>query len=318
MLDDHPINAQSLEKHYGIKGKTLQRQYKESLSDFKSWTQKEHAKNYLLFPDNIGPFLSIDETALSKGELYTILTNKCKRGKKGSIVAMAKGTKAEVIIDIINHIPKVKRDLVQEVTLDMAASMNMIIKRCFTKATRVTDRFHVQKLAFEAVQEIRIKHRWEALEEENQNKEPVTFENGDSPKQLLARCRYLLFKSSSKWTPSQIIRSKLLFKEYPSINAAYKLSMQLSSIYEHTKEKGIALTKMARWFNQVEKSQFSSFKTIKKTFYNHYQSILNYFDSRSTNAAAESFNAKIKDFRRSFRGVRDISFFLFRITKIFA
>ncbi|WP_430812559.1 MULTISPECIES: transposase [unclassified Carboxylicivirga] len=39
---------------------------------------------------------------------------------------------------------------------------------------------------------------------------------------------------------------------------------------------------------------------------------------RSTNAAAESFNAKIKDFRRQFRGVKDVNFFLYRLCKIYA
>ena len=51
------------------------------------------------------------------------------------------------------------------------------------------------------------------------------------------------------------------------------------------------------------------------TFMNN---ILNYFDNRSTNASAESFNAKVKAFRSQFRGVRDISFFIFRLAKIFA
>ncbi|WP_443940020.1 transposase [Pedobacter sp. MW01-1-1] len=46
--------------------------------------------------------------------------------------------------------------------------------------------------------------------------------------------------------------------------------------------------------------------------------ILNYFDNKSTNASAESFNAKIKAFRAQFRGVGDINFFLFRLTKLFA
>jgi hypothetical protein len=39
--------------------------------------------------------------------------------------------------------------------------------------------------------------------------------------------------------------------------------------------------------------------------------------NRDTNAAAESFNAKLKDFRAQFRGVLDIKFFLFRVAKIF-
>ncbi|WP_462429560.1 transposase, partial [Butyricimonas virosa] len=46
--------------------------------------------------------------------------------------------------------------------------------------------------------------------------------------------------------------------------------------------------------------------------------ILNFFNNRSTNASAESFNAKLKDFRAQFWGVLDIKFFLFRVAKIFA
>ncbi|WP_165589534.1 transposase, partial [Myroides marinus] len=50
----------------------------------------------------------------------------------------------------------------------------------------------------------------------------------------------------------------------------------------------------------------------------HYNEIINYFNNRSTNASAESFNAKIKYFRMMYRGVRDKKFFLFRLTKLFA
>ena len=53
-------------------------------------------------------------------------------------------------------------------------------------------------------------------------------------------------------------------------------------------------------------------------FENHSERILNYFENRSTNAAAESFNAKLKAFRASFRGVSDMKFFLYRVTKIYA
>ena len=51
---------------------------------------------------------------------------------------------------------------------------------------------------------------------------------------------------------------------------------------------------------------------------NNYRDIVNYFDNRCTNASAESFNAIIKAFRSQFRGVRDISFFIFRLAKLFA
>ncbi|TDD98789.1 DDE transposase, partial [Flavobacterium cellulosilyticum] len=80
------------------------------------WNQKPHAKKWLIFPDNIGKRLSIDETSLSNGELYTILTNKSAKGKKGTIVAMVAGTKAETVIAIIEKIPLKQRNLVTEIT----------------------------------------------------------------------------------------------------------------------------------------------------------------------------------------------------------
>ena len=60
------------------------------------------------------------------------------------------------------------------------------------------------------------------------------------------------------------------------------------------------------------------FHIVLDTFKENYLTIMNYFDNRSTNASAESFNAKVKAFRNQFRGVRDISFFIFRLAKIFA
>ncbi|MBI9068006.1 MAG: transposase, partial [Salinivirgaceae bacterium] len=54
------------------------------------------------------------------------------------------------------------------------------------------------------------------------------------------------------------------------------------------------------------------------TVYSHYPEILNYFDNRSTNASAESFNAKLKAFRATLRGVNDASFFMYRVAKIYA
>lgn len=200
-----------------------------------------------MFSNNIGSHLSLDETAFSNGDLYTILTNKKAKGRKATIVAMVKGTKAETVIKILHKTPLKQRKKVKEVTLDMAGNMGLIIRKSFPNATLVIDRFHVQKLALDALQEIRIKHRWEALDAENdaiendRNKSlkhiPELLPNGDTLKQLLARSRYLLYKSSSKWTENQSKRAVILFKQYPDLEKAYKLCQNLSWIFNNTKDK---------------------------------------------------------------------------------
>ena len=281
-----------------------------------------------MFPENIGNHLSLDETAFSNGELYTILTNKKAKGKKGAIVAMVKGTKADVVINVLNKLSLKIRSKVVEVTLDMAGNMGLIVKKSFPNAVLVIDRFHVQKLALDALQEIRIKHRWEAIDKENDAIEqsrntrlkyvPEMLSNGDTLKQLLAKSRYLLYSKSDKWTKNQSERAKVLFEIYPDIEKGYNLCQNLSWIFTKTRDKTTALIRLAKWDEKVRQAKFKSFNTIARTMSIHYQNILNYFDNRSTNASAESFNAKIKAFRTQFRGVRDIQFFLFRLTNIFA
>jgi len=327
-LDNHPVSCYQLGHYFQIDGKQLQDQYKDHISDFHQWDQKEHAGDWMFFPSNMGEYLSIDETALSGGELYTIVTNKAAKGRKGSIVAMLKGTQAQQIITVLERIPLRQRNKVKEVTLDMAANMAKAVRRCFPLARRVVDRFHVQKLASDAVQELRIRYRWEVLEEENRliaearkNKQayqPEVFSNGDTLKQLLARSRYLLFKHESKWSPSQRERADIIFPRYPLLQKAYQLAIRLSSIFTICKSKTQAFKRLALWYNDVEASAIDSFSTVARSIHSHYEYILNFFDNRSTNASAESFNAKIKAFRATSRGVRDTSFFLFRLAKIYA
>jgi transposase len=113
---------------------------------------------------------------------------------------MIKGTQSDFVITHLLKISKKLRMKVNEITLDMAGSMKRIAQRCFPDAVQVIDRFHVQKLSIEALQEIRIRHRWEAIEMENNpfnshSAETEVFANGDTRKQLLARSRYLLYKS---------------------------------------------------------------------------------------------------------------------------
>ena len=290
--------------------------------------QKEHSQDWLLYGENLGTYLSLDETSVSNGELYTIITNKEANGKQGCIVAIVKGTKADDVIQVLKKISVESRNMVKEVTVDMAGSMNLIAKKCFPKTEIVIDRFHVQKLASEAVQEERIRLRWEIIDAENnaieeaRKKEkaykPVLLNNGDTHRQLLARGRYLLFKPKAKWTARQIERAEILFDLYPTIEKAYNLSQSLSYIFENNTNKDVARLKLAHWYNKVENSEFKSFNTIARSVQMHYESILNYFNNRSTNASAESFNAKIKEFRASFRGVRDVKFFLYRLTKLYA
>lgn len=313
---------------YGVDGKKLSSWYKYFLSRYQGWEQLHHASEYVLFKENLGERLSMDETSLSQGELYTIITNKSAHGGKGSLVAMIKGTKSEDVIYYLNHLPRTKRLKVKEITIDLSPSMRLIAKQAFPNATIVSDRFHVQKLMNEAVSDLRVDFRWQAIDQENKEialaKElgrkfiSHTFENGDTRRQLLARSRHVVMKHHSRWTDSQKRRARILFREYPAIEEAYNVSMKLTDIFNTKCNKGIALTKLARWYDEVERLNCKFFNSVIQTMQNNYATIVNYFENRSTNASAESFNAKVKAFRSQFRGISDIPFFIFRLATLFA
>ena len=327
-METSPVTCRTLEEYYHVDGHTFEKQYKEILSGFREWDQLEHADEWLLFPENIGPRLAIDESSLSNGELYTFVTNRDANTRERSLVAVVAGTKSEDVIDVLNRIDEELRHTVTEVTLDLSDSMRKIVRAAFPKADRVIDRFHIQKLACEAVQELRIKHRWNAIQQANDEMEeaklcdreyvPFRYMNGDTRKELLIRSRYLLYKSANKWTERQKQRAAILFKEYPDIKTAYGLCHSLRMIFSKNTIKDAARLSMARWYNKVEDSGLHSFNVIAATFHEHYNEILNFYNNRSSNAMAESFNAKIKLFRANLRGVVDKKFFLFRIANLFA
>ena len=103
-METSPVTCRTLEAYYHINAHTFEKQYKETLSGFRSWEQLAHADTWLLFPENIGPHLAIDESSLSNGELYTFVTNRDRHTGEGSLVAVVSGTKSEDVIQVLKLI----------------------------------------------------------------------------------------------------------------------------------------------------------------------------------------------------------------------
>jgi len=244
------------------------------------------------------------------------------------LAAIIKGTKSAVITKALQVVPTKILYAVEEITMDLACSMDWIAKINFPNAIHTADRFHFQKIVSEGLQEMRMRIRREIIDDFNakvlearkkgSSYKPQIHPNGDTPKQLIARGRHLLFKPRNKWTESQKERAKILFAKYPELEEAYNLSMMFRNIFENTKNREDAKTKLLKWYDKVSSKEYPEMISAANTIKVNEGKILNYFHSRSTNASAESFNAKLKGFRALLRGVRDINFFLFRVEKLYA
>ena len=295
----------------------LERAYKEQLSGYDEATAPEE----LFHPENLGKRLAIDETSLSRGELYTILTNK----DTGKLIALMEGTKAsEITAKLCAHLPVTGRMSVEEITLDMDSGFDWVTRQCFPNAEKIVDRFHVQKLVMESVQALRITERQKILTARREAKKmkhsirEVPYENGDTPRELVARSRYLLFKPSRSWTEKQKQRAVILFREYPDLQRAYELSQSLKNLYDKKMPRETAAILLRQWCEACDVSGIPEMQDAAAAVLRHEGRILNFWNNRATNAFAESFNAKLKQFRGMLRGIRDTKFFLFRCQVYFA
>ena len=171
---------------------------------------------------------------------------------------MIRGTKSEDVIKVLEMIHLSRRKTVKEVTLDLSPTMMRIVRTTSPNATMTNDRFHVQKLFYEAIDELRITYRWMARDLENdeiqrckeQNIEyvPFRYTNGDTRKQLLARAKHVLVKHFSKWTESQRIRAEIIFDHYPELKSVYDLAIELTDIYNKHYDKDVTRAKLALWY----------------------------------------------------------------------
>ena len=324
----------------GLNGQTLRKQYKERISGYRTWGQLGHAEEYMLFPDNFGADLSLDETCLSNGEVYTILTNKAAHGGKGALAAMIRGVASDAVVAVLRRVPYEIRQKVRTVTTDLSSAMMMTARAAFPKAMLVNDRFHVQRLVSEAIDQMRIGLRWEILAEENKairahrarrnaartraekdlvgEWEPERMENGETRPQIMARSRHIILTHKSKWNAQQQERAGILLRMFPRLEQAYNIYLELVDIFNKKSVPSEARLNLARWYNKVEDFGDEGFNKVIETFENHSHTIINYFVDRLTNASAESFNAKIKAFRSQFRGVGDIKFFMYRLATLYS
>lgn len=283
-----------------MKSKTLQKHYKHQISGYHEWEQKQHAEDYLIFPENISDSISIDEVSLSKGELYTIVTNKntgCKNKK--SVIAIINGTEAKTIEKVLLKIPLESRNKVKEISLDMAPNMALASRNCFAKSSLVIDRFHVVRLVCDAMQHLRTQLRWKVIDEENEaikkakeqglKYKAEILSNGDTLRELLVRSKYLLYKYEDDWTINQKKRAELIFSKYPQLEQAYKLCISFRNIYKCLTKQS-ATDKYIEWKNKVLELNIKEFNSVVNSIEHHYDNIMNFFNNRITNANAESFN----------------------------
>ncbi len=297
----------------------------------------------ILKVENIGPNMAIDEKQIGE-EMHTVLSNR----DTGKIALLARTLRANYLSHLIKSFDS-KGFEVKTVTRDLANNYDWFCRQAFPNAGHIADKFHIIKSLLDSGQAVRIKYRQELLRErrlkfeahkakekqreiECKNKGKLfkkkTFlyrekkaTNGETPLELLARSRYLLYKFQNDWTDSQRERAKSLFAKYPEIEKSYKIACKFRKWYS---KKNIGTdvnqlnNELERWFNYVEKQDVDEMTNFKSLVERNKNIIIRYFEEGATNAIAENINSKIQRFVMINQGTRDREFFYFRMSNYFS
>ena len=279
----------------------------------------------ILNPDNFTENMTIDDKNIW-WFWYTIISSK----DTWKIASLVSSTKSNIIFDVLRSIPIEKRLKVKTISRDLAKNYESVCSYAFMNAMQVWDKFHVVKLALEALQDVRVRYRQELLTEERsldksskeyKEKFKTKLSNWETIKQLLVNSRHQLFQFENKWSNEQKERAEILFKEFPEIEKAYKLTCSFRSFYKikHSKKWARARAKKSlnNWYKKVEQFNIPEIKNFMYTVESNSSCILNYFESWQTNANAESLNSRIQRFMWLNYWIRNRNFFHFRMKQYF-
>jgi len=247
--------------------------------------------------------LGLDEIAVKKGhnDYITLITSRYQ----GNIVILGviKGKEKAAIQEFLSTIPKKKRKTITAVCVDMCDNYINAIKEILgTDVPIVVDRFHVAKLYRKSITSLR-----------SSELKRLKQELSDEDYQALSPAIKILIKKSECYSKQDKKILDPLFNLSPAIKAAYKLTRELTHIYNTHHRKSTAETKIKVWIQKVESSDVTCLNTFIKTLTKYEDHITNYFINRDTSGWVEGINNKVKVIKRRCYGLTHLKHFFQRL-----
>jgi len=237
--------------------------------------------------------IGIDEIALKKGhkDFVTIVTMRV--GNTTRILAVLKDRKKETVKTFFSRIPTRVRKTVRAVCSDMYDGFINAAKEVFgDKVKIIIDRFHVAKLYRKGVDTLR-KAEMKRLKNTLVKEEYAKLKN----------VMWILRKDTKNLLDEELDVLQLLFMHSPLLETAYKLSKELTYIFNEDRKRSRAKRKIHAWINRVKQSGLGCFKTFLSTLEERMEEILHYFIHRQTSGFVEGLNNKIKVIKRRCYGI---------------
>lgn len=226
--------------------------------------------------------LGVDELSYRRHHEYvTIVTDHAT----GRVVWAHPGKNADTLRLFFQQLGAERCARLRAVSVDMSQAYITAVREAAPQATLVFDRFHVQRLAHDALDQVR---RGEVREAPTEDRK------------ALKNSRFALQKNP--WNLSDIERAKLseVQRTNRKLYRAYLLKETLAAILDR-RQHSVAKAKLVEWASWAAHSQLPPFARTAKTVLKHLDGIVAYVATGLSNARAEGLNGKVRAItRRSF------------------
>lgn len=232
--------------------------------------------------------IGVDEISYRKHHQYitTVVDH-----DRGIVVWAAKGKSAETLKSFFEAIGPERAAKIEAVTIDMSSAYIKAVKESVPNATLIFDRFHVQRLVHDALDEVR--------------RDEVRSASADE-KADLKKTRWPIQKRP--WNLSDLETAKLADLEEKNlpIYRAYLLKESLATILDG-RQINVASRKLDEWIEWARSSGLPPFVRAAGTIEKHREGILAYVRTRLNNGRVEGLNGKTRVITRRAFGFHSAS-----------
>lgn len=238
--------------------------------------------------------ISVDEISYRKGHRYLTLVVDMEKGR---VIWGKEGKSSKTLGAFFDEIGEDACAKIKHCAIDMGAAFIKAVEERIPNATLVFDRFHVQRLVSDAVDEVR-REQWRATEK------------GSDERKAFKHSRYALLKNPWNLTPKQEDVLATLQASNKEIYRAYLMKESFADIFRHLFTVRTARKKFTEWLSWASRSRLEPMVKAARTVRKHFKGILAYFETGYTTSMSEGFNNKARLVTRRAYGFHSAAAFL--------
>ncbi len=224
--------------------------------------------------------IGIDELSYRRHHEYVTVVIAHVRAK---VVWVQPGKNADTLKRFFAQLGPERTAKLEAVTIDMSGAYIQAVTEASPQAQLIFDRFHVQRLAHDALDQVR--------------REQVRELKGTHEGKAIKRTRFSLQKRVWNMTGLDYQTVSRVQRTNRPLYRAYLLTQALAEILDG-RDVDVARKKLKEWIGWAMRSRRRLFRRVARTIKQHLDEILGYVASGLSNGRTEGLNGKIRTITR--------------------